>query len=568
MSITLQSELLSIIPSLPPPDKMYLRTVLLVAGVATVRAQLQYGENQRGTRKDSDIVSKVFPDIEDVEILSPAFLRPESLPPGWSNGTDGPTDDSEMGEHVYHSIMTSIDIQPDYWYRTIANRNDWMSYLAADFRSEEGRAMNYLFLSSPSSTNTTKLKVYIQGGIHGDEPAGDQSVMALLGKMDANQSWTASLLEHMDIKILPRYNPDGVAYFQRQLASNLDGNREHLKLDRQQSRDIKRVFMDYSPHISVDMHEFTAPAIYGGNYQHGADALISGGLNPNIHPDIRSQLLDVFIPAMGARLEQHGLRWEPYVTGNTNSTPSRIEFEGAVTEARTGRNGYGLTQTISFLCEMRGISIADQHFQRRVATALLKLEAILETARDNHDDVLSTVENARKDFINGNNDIVVTDSFTPSVRNFTMVNRTSGEIEQVEIDYWITTPSVANLTRSRPEAYLIPRTWSDVATRLENYGLEVQTLDYEYRGTVEALNITSLKLAKELYEGHVLNTVTTETSYKEVSLPVGSFLVSTRQKNVALAFIVLEPENIYSYVTFNLVPVGVGDEYPIFRVME
>lgn len=446
-----------------------------------------------------------------------------------------------------------------------------MTYQAAEFVSEEGRAIPYLYLSDPasSSTNSTKLKVYIQAAIHGDEPAGDQAVMALLGKMDANQTWSASLLERMDIKILPRYNVDGVAYFQRQLACNLDGNREHLKLDRQQSRDIKRVFMEYSPHISIDMHEFVAPAVYGGDYQHGADALISGGINPNIHQSIRDQLLDVFIPAMGERLASYGLRWEPYVTGSTNSTPgSRIVFEEAVTEARTGRNAYGLTQTISFLCEMRGISIADQHFQRRVVTALLKLESILETARDNHDDVLDTVENARQEFINGNDEIVITDYYTPSNRTFTMVNRETGEIEQVEIDYFETTPSVANLTRARPEAYLIPRTWSDVAARLENYGLEVQTLDYEYRGTVEVLNITSSVLDDAIYEGHVLNTVTTEPFYKEVHLPAGSFMVSTRQKNAALAFIALEPENIDSYVTFNLIPVGVADEYPVLRIME
>lgn len=80
-----------------------------------------------------------------------------------------------------------------------------MTYKAAEFTSEEGRAINYLFLSD-QTVNSTKIKIYIQAGIHGDEPAGDQSVMALLGKMDANQTWTASLLEKVDIKILPRYS--------------------------------------------------------------------------------------------------------------------------------------------------------------------------------------------------------------------------------------------------------------------------------------------------------------------------------------------------------------------------
>lgn len=105
--------------------------------------------------------------------------------------------------------------------------------------------------------NSTKLKVYIQAAIHGNEPAADQAAMALLGKMDANQTWTASILEKMDILVLPRYNVDGVHYFQRVLANNLDPNREAIKLDRQQSRNIRRRFAEYAPHIAVDLHEFS-----------------------------------------------------------------------------------------------------------------------------------------------------------------------------------------------------------------------------------------------------------------------------------------------------------------------
>ncbi|KAF4547994.1 Zinc carboxypeptidase-like protein 2 [Elsinoe fawcettii] len=529
-------------------------TQAFLLGLPLVRGQATYGENYLSVSRDSEVVSRAFPELEGIELISPAFTNPDSLPAGWRNGTEGPTSDTEL----------------DYFYRTLADRNDWLTYQAADFRSEEGRSIPYLFLSDADSSarNATKLKVYIQAAIHGNEPAGDQAVAALLGKLDRNQTYTASLLERLDIKILPRYNPDAVSYFQRALACNLDGNREHIKLARQQSRDIKQVFMDYNPHISIDMHEFTAPTIYGGNYQPGADALISGGINPNIHPDIRALLLDGFIPFIGDNLVANGLRWEPYVTGTSNSTPgSRIVLEEAVTEARTGRNAYGLTQTVSFLFELRGIRLADQHFQRRVATGLIKLESALEYARANFDTVRSTIEGAREDFISSNEDIVITDYYTRTNRTFTLVNRQTGAIEQVPVDFFETTPSVANLTRSRPEAYLIPRTWSDVADKLRNFGLEVEELDYEYRGAVEALNITSSEIDPVLYEGAVLNTVTTSAFEKEVNLPSGSFLVSTRQKNAGLAFIALEPENIDSFVAFNIIPLERGDEYPVFRVL-
>lgn len=75
----------------------------------------------------------------------------------------------------------------------------------------------------------------------------------------------------MDIMILPRYNVDGVSYFQRALASNLDPNREHIKLQRKQSQDLKRVFSSFNPHLAIDLHEFTANSIFGGQYQHAYD---------------------------------------------------------------------------------------------------------------------------------------------------------------------------------------------------------------------------------------------------------------------------------------------------------
>lgn len=313
--------------------------------------------------------------------------------------------------------------------------------------------------------------------------------------------------------------------------------------------------------------EYTAPSVYGGNYQHGADALLSGGVNLNIHPAIREQTLDVFIPAMGSALESAGLRWEHYVTGSTNREPgSKIAFYQATTDSRTGRNAVGLTQTISFLLETRGIRIASQHFQRRVATQLIKMTAILETARDQFDDVYSTVERGRQEFIDGDDDIIVTDSFPLTQRTFTMIDNRNGSVVQAPIDFYQSTPSTANLTRARPEAYIIPRAWADVAERLEILGLEVERLDHGFRGPVEAMAVTSSVLGKTLYEGHVLNTVATKSYTREVALPPGSFRVSTRQKNAALAFIALEPENVDSYVKFSIIPVTEGDEYPVFRI--
>lgn len=528
--------------------------------LTVVTAQTQYGENQVTVTRDSDAVAENFPPVDGIELLSPAFQSPDTVRPGFSNGTDGPTSQFEL----------------EYFVQSLASRNsDWMTYRSADFSSEEGRSFPYIFLSTSSSNGTSasstgKLRAWLQGGVHGNEPGGDQSMLALLGKMDANRTWTASLLENMDIMILLRYNPDGVEYFQRTLATNLDPNRDHIKLMRQQTRDIKELFNSFNPHIAADMHEFGANYMYGPdeNLVQGSDALFSAAKNPNIHPDIRDLSEQLFAAQIGEDLEAAGFRWEPYATSSSGEDDDVVLFDEAGSDARIGRNAMGLTQTVTFLFETRGIGLADQEFQRRTACGLTMATSLLQTAADNAEQVYNTISSSIEDFISGADDIIVTDYTETSNRTWTMIDVTNGSLIQQPIQFASTTPTIANLTRARPAAYLIPRAWSDIAARLETFGLEVERLEYAYQGPVQALNITSSTLEDEYYEGQVLAEVTAREVEREISLPPGSYWVSTAQKNAALAFVALEPENIDSFVTYGIIALEEGDEYPIFRVME
>ena len=535
-----------------------LKAILLCLGSSVMAQGIDptYGDNYTPTVKDKDTVSRNFPDVP-FDLLSPAFLNPETIPEGFANGTKGPTPD-----HVMNNFL-----------QTLASRNDWYNYYVADFKTEQGRPLPYVYLTEPPTQGISgnasaepKLRVYIQGEIHGNEPAGDQGIMALLGKMDANSTWASHLLERMDILVLTRYNADGVHYFQRELASNIDPNRDHPKLLKQQTRDIKRAFNDFDPHVVIDMHEFTVPTVYGGRYNHGADAMIAGAKNLNTREEIRNLTDFKFRLGIGAALEERGLRWEPYVTAEPSAVEGPITMEEAVTSSTSGRNAMGLNQAVVILAELRGIRLADQHFQRRTASALTMLEAFLNIARQDVDEVLETIEGAIEKFIDSDDDIVMSDSQPSENRTFTFVDIRNGSLVQAPIEFLSSTPAIANQTRTRPEAYLIPRNWMDVAERLKIMGVEMEELKYEYRGPVQAYNITSSTLEDEYYEGVVRNHVTTSPFVKEdLVLPVGSWRVSTRQKKAAQAFIALEPEIAESFVSFSIIPVGEGAEYPIFR---
>ncbi len=93
------------------------RLITFVALVSVVTGQsggiqrgLQYGENWAPTTKDSDLVSANFPDV-NITLRSPAFLNPDKVPARFSNGTEGPTDDIELGQTTdvnASGILTNI----------------------------------------------------------------------------------------------------------------------------------------------------------------------------------------------------------------------------------------------------------------------------------------------------------------------------------------------------------------------------------------------------------------------------------------------------------------------------
>lgn len=87
-------------------------TLAALASVVTaqsggVQTGLQYGENWAPTIKDSSLVAANFPDV-NITLRSPAFLNPEKVPARFSNGTEGPTDDIELGNSSPSNDVNSL----------------------------------------------------------------------------------------------------------------------------------------------------------------------------------------------------------------------------------------------------------------------------------------------------------------------------------------------------------------------------------------------------------------------------------------------------------------------------
>ncbi|KAF2850075.1 Zn-dependent exopeptidase [Plenodomus tracheiphilus IPT5] len=523
------------------------RSVLSILPIyAHVAIGDRYASNQNPTVVDSLQVSANFPDVASVKILSPYFVDAANIAPSFANGTSGPTPQSVLEAFV----------------NRLSKRNAWFKY-NEDLESEEGRKIPYITLSN-GKKGPKKLRVWIQGGQHGDEPAGDQGVLALLGKLADDFQWTSKVLEKIDFLILPRYNADGVAYFQRQLASNYDPNRDHAVLERQQTRAIRRLQSKFDPHIFTDNHEYTGVNPVAQKYIRAQDLLVSANKNENVNPEIRA-LNEEFVKDIFTAAEGKGLRTGAYFT--TSVANGTITIQEPDAYAQANHKGAGNYQTLTFLIETRGIRLADQHFQRRVASHIVTLETIINKAVDEFDTVYNTIEKGRSAFTESKEDIVVVYEQSVAKKNITFINASNGTLVDVAVLSQNSDPYKIVLQRSRPRAYVFSRAWADVAERLQILGVKVDILDEDYSGSVEALVVETAELAKTKFEGIAGTTVTTNATQRDVVIPAGGFHVDTKQKNAGYAFTLLEPEGEASLAYYNKIPLEVGDEYPIFRVL-
>jgi hypothetical protein len=133
---------------------MHFLTVATLFGGAA--AQIKYAGNQVPFVKESEQVASNFPDVDD-DLYSPAFLDPDHIPEGFANGTAAPNPQQYLEQFLW----------------TLASKNDWMTYHNPTFKSEEGRSIPYVVLSSSksllqetpfaSSNATNKVRVWLQG---------------------------------------------------------------------------------------------------------------------------------------------------------------------------------------------------------------------------------------------------------------------------------------------------------------------------------------------------------------------------------------------------------------------
>jgi hypothetical protein len=235
---------------------------------------------------------------------------------------------------------------------------------------------------SPEAVRASgKTRVYLQGGIHAGEIAGKEALLILL--RDLSQGRHSSWADSLVILVAPLYNADGnerVSVLnrprqhgpvggmgQRTNAQDLDLNRDHLKLDAPESRSVAKMFVDYDPHVAVDLHTTNGT-------RHGYHLTYAPPLHPATPRAIDLLLRDRLLPAITRAVkEKHG--WDMYHYGNAMQARGGMEAGWYTFDhrARFSNNYAGLRNRFGILGEAYSYAT----FRERTEVSLWFVEEIL-----------------------------------------------------------------------------------------------------------------------------------------------------------------------------------------------
>ncbi len=466
---------------------------------------------------------------------------------------------------------------PAFGKKGFTNYDDMMNYLnklvtshpaemALSFIGESQKNKKIPMLVLNRDNGQEKIKVWFQGGLHGDEPAGTETMLFLLDKILNDPSYSY-LLDKITLTVVPMANIDGYEKQDRYAADGLDLNRDQVKLLAPESNYLKKAFSNFGAEVAVDFHEyrpfrkeFNELGTDGICSIYDAMFMYSGNLN--LAQNLREYTKNVFVENAKKTLESNKLSFRDYIT--TDKQNNELNFKQCTTEARSSTTSFALTNCISSLIEIRGVSLQKTSFKRRINTTFLIATSFLKTAYEDATIIKEVLK------ISGNSkpeNLVVVCKKPQEKQTIRAISLRDNMETSLDIKVNNALKAEPVLERKRPFAYLILPEQKKLAEKLIVLGLAVEELTENKTLKVEMYIVTSRSVSPEEDEGYKSQKVETSVSTAEKSFPKGTFIVYLNQKNAKLATEVLEPESESGFVKFEVLNTVLNKELPIYRYL-
>lgn len=468
--------------------------------------------------------------------------------------------------------------------------------------SEEGAA-------TPQTLNHKKPTLLLTAAQHGNEQSAKEAALWLMRDIALGE--LKPLLKKLNFLFIPQTNPYGNSFDVRQNETELDMNRDHVKLEAEGVEAIHRVFREWMPEVTIDVHE------KGDDFYRISIGCVS---NANIHPRLLEFSRNKILNEVEKNLEKKRLTFQEYLVtqemGIDSSAGARFrpeELAGrqmmkrySTTDLNDGRNSLGIYESLSFIQE--GASRHDlETLQERTRWQYLGLRFFAEAVAQNAEEALALVNHLRQALVEKarayseqnlvhirmeyvrdpkNPELIIKkfeEAETP-VRGILKNDKKAGDILTTAdiapypypAQYKVVTEVVKNwfpnveprLSVPKPSGYIIPAKHMDVVETLLRHKIEVNLLTRDKTLEVEAYSVIDVVPSK--YDYLPPEKIEVEKKVLRTLVKKGDFYVSCAQPAANLIPCLLEPQSEYGFIRywkFKLVPEK-ENIYAFFRIIK
>ena len=471
--------------------------------------------------QDSKKITEMFFYDFDIEIPTPAF-------------------DKKKGFTKYEEMIAFLDDLKANFPKKIL-----IKYIG---KSQKGKKIPMVFLGNQKSP---MIRTCFMGGLHGNEPASTEGMLLLINNLLKVDS-IRNILENINLAIIPMANIDGYEKQSRYANNGQDLNRDHTKLTNPEMIAIKKEINNFSPDLMVDFHEYKPYRVdfvkfgeYGTTSMFDCMFLYSGNLN--VCPLIKETIERKFIPDATRNLDYYKLKYHNYLSSKHKN--NKVYFNLGSVSPRSSATSFALSNCISLLMEVRGVGLKRDSFKRRIFTTYLLANSFLNTALNEKDFINSQLKSCN----NFPDDITIKYKKEKSLYELSMIDVYNHEVIPVDILLYNGLNCKKEITRKRPNYYVIDKDLNIVASKLNILGLNIDTLKYDELLNVESYEIITQSKSPKLFQGFHENIVTTRLVNKEITFEKGTYIVPMNQKRSNIAVETLEPEMLSGFLRFNVI---------------
>lgn len=469
--------------------------------------------------------------------------------PGLAAGRTTYTSNAELGQ----------------WLRQLATpgTSGTKTELVTAGTSQEGQPILALLLTRAASTSLHDLDqsqrptVLLIGQQHGDEPAGSEALLALA--QDLKQGPLASVLDKINVLLVPRANPDGAAAGRRTTANGLDMNRDHLLLQTPEAQALAKLSRNYRPVAVLDAHEFTVAGRYLDKFKgvQRYDALLQTPTTANVHEFIAKASTEWYLLPMQKALTEQGQSTNWYYT--TTRNPQDLSLSMGGVRPDTGRNVNALKNAATMLVETRGVGIGRAHIQRRVHSQYVALSSALQTTAQRTKELEQVRTYANRDIASQacRGEFSLEAQQTTEKRRVIFIDPQTGEDMQQEVDWHSSVKLSPGATRARPCGYWLAGNASDAVDKLRALGLQVLRVAEPgnlLADTYQELERNSAAKSDVLGPGNQsVERVKVGLERVAIDVPEGSYYVPLNQSLANVAIAALEPDTQSSFFANHII---------------